>query len=78
MKRLVLLAALVIGGCSKQPPPPTPAEKVFSTLVQAKCLANTEDGLAAVQKEAMSDRTPDWFNCLWNGGTVATCGGCPK
>ena len=59
--------------------PPVTADQVTAELVDAGCLA--QGGSAAVLAELQADATQDpalqrEIACLFEGGTVAGCGGC--
>lgn len=79
MTRAALL--LVLAGCSGCPsstPPAASAQAIYGGLVEAGCMADTDGGLAAIQSELAAQPQPPWFSCLADGGSVASCGGCPK
>jgi hypothetical protein len=74
------MRAIVAGGllacltsCSKPSPPVSPAASVYAALVDAGCLKADDAGLPSVQAEYESGTAPAWFQCLWGGGTVASC-----
>jgi len=53
--------------------PAASADAVYTLLVSAGCLAPTPDGVDSVAKEHSSSDSPAWLDCLFAGGTVASC-----
>ena len=83
MSRLVLgtllvAAALVWAASCKPnptpPPPPVPAQVVYQELVDAGCIAVSATGASDLALENTMDAAPDWLRCLFDGGSVSSCG----
>ena len=76
--RPVLFAAGILLAACRPTAPPVPqrvdAAVVYQALVEAGCLAPDDGGLAAVVEESQSDAEPSWLACLFDGGTVQSCG----
>lgn len=69
--RLLGITAWLACGCTKTTPT---AASVYQSLVEAGCLAATADGEKAVADEHALHTEPPWSACLWQGGTVQSCG----
>ncbi len=72
-----LVLGLLLGAACKTNTPPTPsahAQVVYQALVDAGCIAQSDSGASDVALEEASDAAPEWFTCMWNGGSVADCG----
>ena len=65
----VALAAAALTACSK--PAVSPAT-VYATLVDAGCMAPSDDGVSSIAAEHAEGGTP-WLECLFSGGSVANC-----
>jgi hypothetical protein len=76
------LLVIVLAGCSGCPSTPpaadASAEGIYQALQTAGCMQATDGGLQAIQQEMGAPSPPAWFQCLENGGTVQSCGGCPR
>lgn len=72
--------AVVVSGCAcNQPQPVTTPQQVYSELVAVPgCLAPAEAGAdagaAELAKENARPDSPLWLRCLFDGGSVASCG----
>ena len=72
-------ALAVLLGLACKPTPPTPAPLptpavIFSELVDAGCIADDDSGAEAIAEEhALEGGGFDWLNCLYDGGSVASC-----
>jgi hypothetical protein len=77
----LLGAAWIIGfvggaifGCSRPAPASGPTDtSIYSALVEAGCLAASDDGVSFVIAEHSLPDTPAWLSCLYSGGSVSTC-----
>ena len=72
----MLGAVLALGACNacQNPAPVAPPDtRVYLTLVEAGCLAASDGGVAAVAAEHAAPN-PAWLQCLYDGGTVQSCG----
>ncbi len=71
-----VLLVLVGVGCKPAPSPtnPTPTS-VYLDLVEAGCLAPDDAGPSSIaEEEALgADAGFPWLDCLFDGGTVASC-----
>lgn len=75
----LLVAATLIWAASckpnpSPPPPPVPAQVVYQELVDAGCIAVSSTGASDLSLENTMDAAPDWLRCLFDGGSVTTCG----
>jgi hypothetical protein len=67
--------AWLIVGCSRPTPAAGPtADSVYSALVDAGCLAADPNGPSFVLAEHNLTDQPPWMACLFDGGSVSTCG----
>lgn len=78
MNRGALFFLLVAGcsGCPNQTPPAPTDTSVYQTLVTAGCMKADDagDGVTAVAQEHALPTPPAWLSCLYQGGTVQSCG----
>ncbi|MDE2022204.1 MAG: hypothetical protein KGI71_04840 [Patescibacteria group bacterium] len=73
--KLCAALALVLAGCNSCQPAAAPSDQsVYETLVDAGCMAPDPEG--GVQAVALDHQIGDhpWLQCLYDGGTVKSCG----
>lgn len=62
-------------GCARPPAPPNPTptpSDVYTELVEAGCIAPSDDGVQSIaEQHALHDTT--YLECLFEGGTVSSC-----
>lgn len=74
MAAVVKWALLFLAACTPSPPAPATAQTVYDRLVEAGCLSAAPDGVQAVADEHADPAQPAWMQCMFDGGTVQTCG----
>jgi hypothetical protein len=76
MTRFFALLVVAQIGCKPTAVPPQPVDTpsvVYGELVEAGCIAQSPDGIDAIAEEHADPAQPDWFACLFDGGTVFSC-----
>jgi hypothetical protein len=74
---ITAFVAITVLACTPSPVSPPPAtlpSTVYGELVEAGCLATSPDGIDSIAEEHADPEQPDWFACLFDGGTVQSCG----
>lgn len=77
MRALLLAAAIAsVAACKSPGPvaPPPEAERVWTALVEAGCVAPDDKGPRAIADEyVLKDDADAWLACMWAGGSTASC-----
>jgi hypothetical protein len=67
------LLFILLASCTPQLSSPN-SQFVYNELVDSGCLSSGDASFVAVQAGTQSDAQPPWFSCLFDGGTIASCG----
>jgi hypothetical protein len=66
---LLLMAIGLILRCT----PATTPDTVYGALVEAGCLAQSNDGVQSIASEHATAGHPPWLDCMFEGGSVVSC-----